>query len=87
MKERDVLIENLCKMKKHYFETQSKYKVQEYCRFYACIINKQVEILKGNICHPNWYFADTFGGGSLNGISDVLVKIENSTSSKFTSKL
>ena len=87
MKERDAFKENLHKMNKHYLDSQQKYKIQKYWSGYSCIINKQVEVMKGNIFSSNWYFAKLFGGGADNGILDIHNKIKNSTSYKIVDKL
>ena len=87
MKERDAFKENLRKMNKHYLDSQQKYKIQKYWSGYSCIINKQVEVMKGNIFSSNWYFAKLFGGGADNGILDIHNKIKNSTSYKIVDKL
>jgi putative sugar O-methyltransferase len=86
MKERDAFKENLHKMNKHYLESQQKYKIQKYWSGYSRIINKQVEVMKGNIFSSNWYFAKLFGGGVSNGILDIHNKISNSTSYKIIDK-
>lgn len=82
-KERELFINNLNSMNKHFLETQSKDKIGKYWYSYIFIIMKQVEIMKGDIFSPNWYFANTFGGGALNGIKDLKNKIETSKKYKF----
>jgi len=87
MKERDAFKENLQKMNKHYLDSQQKYKIQKYWSGHSRIINKQVEVIRGNIFSSNWYFATTFGGGASNGNLDIFNKIRNSTSYKIIDKL